>query len=305
MIVQIYRPNKSQDADGSVYFQQQASGQMDDPLKTFDADLIQLIDKHTELGYQCIIMGDFNIPLNGKSNLERQLQERGIRDVVQERYGAVNAPNTHKRGSNPIDGIFASESIEMVKGGYDGGQDSISDHRLIWADITLDSILGVVQQAEDNGKERKLKELRAIKEREHTKDVHQRIKYAQGKLRGGGVRYIHKEDDEGNVETVKDKLRMEHEIMRANEGKLQMANESPIRQGEMSRTITDHDYEQWEKFLAGQVTLPEPMEEGTRRWLDKFKGIHIDEEDTTITMDAYTQSWKHKFFNSSAHGTTA
>ena len=62
--------------------------------------------------------------------------------MVQERYGASNAPNTHKRGSQPIDGIFASESIEMLKGGYDGGQDSISDHRLIWADITLDSILG-------------------------------------------------------------------------------------------------------------------------------------------------------------------
>ena len=86
----------------------------------------------------------------------------------------------------------------------------------------------LIQQAEDNGEERKVRELRAIKEREHTKDVHQRIKYAQGKLRGGGVRYIHKVDEEGNVETVKEKFRMEQEIMRANKGKLQMANESPI-----------------------------------------------------------------------------
>ena len=91
---------------------------------------------------QVIIMGDFNIPLNGTSTLQKELQERGIEDIITNRYRARDAPGTHRRGKHPIDGIFASESILMVQGGYERGMSEITDHRMIWADITWDSLLG-------------------------------------------------------------------------------------------------------------------------------------------------------------------
>ena len=31
----------------------------------------------------------------------------------------------------------------MIQGGYDPGMSEISDHRLLWMDITIDSLLGV------------------------------------------------------------------------------------------------------------------------------------------------------------------
>ena len=88
-------------------------------------------------------MGDFNVPLNGRGKLERELGDRGLREVILARYGKEQAPNTHVRGTKPIDGIFASESIHMLKGGYEEGMSDISDHRLVWADFAIDTVLGV------------------------------------------------------------------------------------------------------------------------------------------------------------------
>ena len=464
VIIQVYRPVRNETDNGSTYRQQQAASDEPNPIKTFDKDILKLIDTFIEDNFQIIIMGDFNINLNGRSQIEQELRARGIEDVIQARYGRENAPNSHKRGSHVIDGIFASETLEMIKGGYDKGMDEISDHRLAWADFTLDTLLGIdrgelvrprgkklqitnkarskrfnkifrtqmrhhrilhkarklkqtigtktymteeqeriyetideqrgravsnaeencvrlpsndkafsaefaritgtaiiwkeiakrihrgqrihtrwimkmkerwkitdhfeipstraeantqskdaynnyksaqkrtpelrsqfldllIRESEDKGNKKKTKDLRAIKEREQTRDVHSRIKYAQGKLRGGGVRFVHRIADNGTVETIKNKLDMEQEIMKANEAKLHSANESPLRQGELAEIITDNDYEQWERFLRGELNLPDNIEEGTRRWLEKFEGKEIEEINIELTDKTYTQSW--------------
>ena len=82
-------------------------------------------------------------------------------------------------------------------------------------------------------------------------------------MRGGGVRFVQRIDEEGRVTTIKNKYTMEKDIMRANVAKLESANESPIRQGELNRIITDSDYERWEDFLQGKVNPAVEMEEGT------------------------------------------
>ena len=120
----------------------------------------------------------------------------------------------------------------------------------------------LLRQAEDRGGTRKVKDLRSIKEREFMRDVHKRLKFAQGKLKGGGVRFVHRTHPDGRTETVKNKFEMEKEITKANEEKLYAANESPIRQGELGAILTDHDYDQWERLIAGELELPEDMEEG-------------------------------------------
>ena len=87
----------------------------------------------------------------------------------------------------------------------------------------------LIQQAEDNGEEGKTKYLREVKAKEQSKEIHQRIKMVQGKLKGGrGVRFVHKQKEDGTIETIRDKYEMENEIRKANAAKLMAANESPI-----------------------------------------------------------------------------
>ena len=466
VIIQIYRPTRNTQDNGSTFMQQRAAADEEDPIKIFDTDLITLVDSFIEEGFQVVIMGDFNAPLQGRSLLERELYSRGIHDIIRTTYGYTEAPNTQKRGSQPIDAIYASETIQITQGGYDKGKSEISDHRLVWADITMDLLLGVdrgditrprakklqtsnravtakynrlfmqqviqhrildkarrleadigdsatmtteqatryeglddqrtraaayaeercakhppndtafsmelktalgratiwqqivkriyqkqkihkrwlidikddlgipeehfeipdsletakhqsnkafeaykekkqrapelrsefidtlIQIAEDEGNETKTKYLREIKAKEEAREVHRRIKIAQGKQRGGsGVRFIHKIQEDGSVETVRDKREMEAEIQKANAAKLMSANESPIRQGELQETLTDHDYNRWEEFIQGKVELPEDLNEGTRLWLEQYKGCEITEEDPVITTDSYIKSW--------------
>ena len=82
-----------------------------EPLDKFDKDLLKVIDSLREEGHQIIIMGDLNQPLDeNPRGLEQQLLERGIIDHVRQRYGKDTAPNTHYRGSKPIDAILASDT---------------------------------------------------------------------------------------------------------------------------------------------------------------------------------------------------
>ena len=466
VIIQVYRPTRNTKDNGSTFMQQRVAADEEDPLKIFDIDLLNLVDGFLEDNFQIVLMGDFNINLEGQSHLEKELKARGIEDVIRTTYGYAAAPNTHKRGSHPIDAIFASDTIQITQGGYDRGRPDISDHRMIWADITMDSLLGVdrgdiqrpkakklqisnrvvtsrfnrlfvqqmvhhnllakarkleadigdtktmtpdqasryegidnqrcratafaearcsrspsddtafslelkkalgkaivwqqlvkktrarqrinkrwlidlkedlgipeeffpvpitlekaiekskeafqeyqqkkqkapelrsefldtlIQMAEDIGDEKKVKYLREIKAKEQLRDAHQRIKLARGKLRGGnGVRFVHRICEDGTVETIRNKNEMEAEIQAANAAKLKSANESPIRQGELQRIITDHDYDRWEAFLHGDVELPADMNEGTKLWLEKFKGISIQEEEPIITTESYIKSW--------------
>ena len=466
VIIQIYRPCRNSTDLGSVYNQQKAWTEQQDPVATFDKDLIETIDNFRRSGHQIIVMGDFNNPPGQKEtrSIEKELAERDIINHITQRYGEGLAPNTQARGSHPIDAIYCSRSIDMIRGGFDKGMDEISDHRAVWMDITMDTLLGVdrgvfqkpinrklqvknkkvtdrfnraferqiikhkmiekaeklmeiarknkkltkqekqtlegideqrcraveyanqrcsklpsddadfsptlqeaigiatihaemlkkmrtkgrihkrwiqrmrerweikqhipipaneeeavegrtrtrealkeikrrapelrrdflemlINQAEDEGDREKAKELRVIRDREEIKEVHTRVKLAQGKLKGGGVKFVERHNQDGTKTTIKDKREMEKEIIKANEEKLHSADESPIRRGEISKILTDHDYERWEEFLDGRLQLPENMEEGTRRWLKKVLETPTVERPMEITEQEYVQSW--------------
>ena len=465
VIIQIYRPCKNENDAGSTYNQQKAWMDDPQPIKTFDRELLEMIDIFRSEKFQVIVMGDFNMPMRGEeSSLEKEMTHRGIIDHVQRRYGRHNAPSTHQRGSAPIDAIRGSDTLEMIKGGYDEGMNEISDHRLVWADFSMDSMLGVnrgkfhkpasrklqatnkkvtarfnmllehqidehnilekaegledeigktrtmttrqeeiyeilddqrdravqhanqnccklpsadrefsptfqlalgtsiiqqellkktiqkkkintrwiqnmkdrwgikkyiaiptdiaqareeaakahdqfkeikkntpelrrefldmlIQQAEDRGLEDKAKEIRGIRDRERIREVHRRIKYAQGKIRGGGVKFVEQITEDGERRTIKDKDAMERAIIKANENKLHSADESPLRQGALSDLLTDNDDDKWEQFLRGELQLPDNMEEGTRRWLESFHREPLQDEHITLTVEEYTRSW--------------
>ena len=71
----------------------------------------------------------------------------------------------------------------------------------------------LIQIAEDEGDDSKAKYLWEIKNKKQSKEVHTRIKWAQGKQRGGGgVRFVHKMEKDGRVKTIRNKEQMEEEI---------------------------------------------------------------------------------------------
>ena len=73
-------------------------------------------------------MGDFNTDLTADSFLIKELQKNGIIDIMEDHIGYDRAINTRNPSSKPIDGIFASISLEVVRCGYDEGDTLMSDH---------------------------------------------------------------------------------------------------------------------------------------------------------------------------------
>ena len=143
-IIQVYRPIYNATGAGSVYQQQQSrikDGK--EVLAKFDDDLLDLIDEMMNEGFRIIVMGDFNMDVrNRRKKLIQELRTRGIKERITRRYGEDDAPNTYRWGKDPIDGIFATHEIEMIRGGYREGDPSLSDHRFVWAEFSYESILG-------------------------------------------------------------------------------------------------------------------------------------------------------------------
>ena len=77
----------------------------------------------------------------------------GLREVLIEKYGQL--PNTHLRGSCPINGIFISDDVNILQGGYTSFEDSPSDHQWLWFDISTQELLGTSMDARARPIERK------------------------------------------------------------------------------------------------------------------------------------------------------
>ena len=89
----------------------------------------------------------------------------------------------------------------------------------------------LIEEAEADGDEDKVRDLKNSKERERTKEAHDRIKFARGKMRGEtGVSYIEKDAPAGRV-PVRDKKDTITGIMESNATKLHQCNDgrTPLR----------------------------------------------------------------------------
>lgn len=154
-IFQIYHPTKNTNDAGLSYMQQKERMKTDTCLLgKFDDDLIAQIDDIRMEGFQIIVMGDFNMDLTSTHSLIRQLRDRDITDIMKEKIGYEEVPNTRNPGSKPIDGIFASATLEVIRCGYDAGDNTMSDHCFLWAQFLWNSMLGPRQAKVCSFKER-------------------------------------------------------------------------------------------------------------------------------------------------------
>ena len=147
-IITAYRPQPS-GGEASVKAQQlryiREQGNMyDDPIKLFDDDLIALIEKKRENRHRMIVMGDFNIRLDKENIFTTRLTALGFREVIIDKYmnEGDTAPPTYRYGRYKIDGIWATDEIDILQGGHGNMDSQGGDHCWNWADVTTRSMLG-------------------------------------------------------------------------------------------------------------------------------------------------------------------
>ena len=143
-VISVYRPEEGQQTLERQYArlcEKQQIKDGDTTLSIWESDLKELIKSFMNKNHEIIIGGDWNSNLNDKNGrVQTFLQTIGLRELVIERYGP--GPNTHFRGTNTIDGIFATSGINIIRGGYTTFDCSPSDHRWVWIDISEKDLVG-------------------------------------------------------------------------------------------------------------------------------------------------------------------
>jgi hypothetical protein len=145
-IITAYRPNPPQ-GPFTVYAQHNAyfnSIRRDIcPRQAFIINLTDEIQRVLESGDNIILMIDGNSNMKN-SDLSKALSQFSLQEAIIGRHGN-NGPATQKRNytSSPIDGIWLSPGLEILKGGYFEYDAVIpSDHRCLWIDLTFINAFG-------------------------------------------------------------------------------------------------------------------------------------------------------------------
>jgi Reverse transcriptase (RNA-dependent DNA polymerase) len=132
-VVTAYRPSNSREGPLTVWNQHRAffdnQNRDGDPREFFTTDLLDAIKEWTSLGDQLVIMVDANEHVE-KSDFGRKMKEAGLIDIVTSRH--PKGPATYLGGSDPIDGIFVTATLQNCRCGYVNVE---SDHFGMWIDI--------------------------------------------------------------------------------------------------------------------------------------------------------------------------
>ena len=153
----------------------------------------------------------------------------------------------------------------------------------------------LIEEAEEEGDEKKVKDLENSRDRERSKESHDRIRFARGKMRtDSSVKYIEKNTPNGRV-PVHDKKETIEGIMESNAKKLHQCNDgnTPLRSEPLEALLTKDDYDTWESFLKGEIEIPDGLDDGVTQWLELFKGIEGDicDMDLTLTHEEMASGW--------------
>jgi hypothetical protein len=85
-------------------------------VDAFWTDLSRLIRKWNEAGEIVVILADWNADIRGEKT-RKYMADLGMREELMELHGD-EGPHTYNRGSKPIYGIFMTQDLYIVQGGY-------------------------------------------------------------------------------------------------------------------------------------------------------------------------------------------
>lgn len=148
-VVTLYRPCRGPGKELSVWEQHNRyfRGTLErdrDPRKAIYEDLYAEAKTWKEQGDHLIIAGDVNEDIR-TGQTEEFFRALGMREVILEKHATRSPPATHNKNTKrePIDGIWASEELQITGAGYAPfGEGCESDHRLLWADFSYHTTFG-------------------------------------------------------------------------------------------------------------------------------------------------------------------
>jgi hypothetical protein len=86
------------------------------PVDAFWTDLSRLKRKWNEAGESVVLLADWNTDVRGEKT-RKYMADLCMREVITEFHGDAG-PRTYNRGSTPINGIFMTQDLYIVQGGY-------------------------------------------------------------------------------------------------------------------------------------------------------------------------------------------
>ena len=147
-IIQLYRPCKPNPNSCNGVYQQHSrylllQNNHTCPRQQLLSDLHDFISRCQINHEQIIVMGDFNQDVSHHS-ITSLFSSLGMHNLLATLFPTSYPPpiHSHQRGTSIIDGIFASHGIHAIKGGFLADHLFSSDHKPIWADISISSTFG-------------------------------------------------------------------------------------------------------------------------------------------------------------------
>jgi hypothetical protein len=144
-VISGYRPNPdSSDSPGSVYSQQERWLRSKDdgrnPRRAFIQDLQRKLEEWIGAGNLIIIGMDANDNVR-TGDVNRMLRTKGLMDVHASQHPHLATQATCNKNTQgiPVDGIWASPSLDCTAAGYLGFGEVLmgkTDHSIIWADFS-------------------------------------------------------------------------------------------------------------------------------------------------------------------------
>ena len=89
-----------------------------------------------------LLWGDWNEDVRGETMIDFK-ERTGLVDVMLQQFVQENnAPATYNRGKDPIDTILTTRGVDIVGAGYLAFGEGAGDHRPLYIDVELSSVLG-------------------------------------------------------------------------------------------------------------------------------------------------------------------
>ena len=160
-IVSVYTPSYSTTRGAKTVYNQQQAALLKSKitrkvLEIYWADFWVQIDEWLNNGEQLLIGGDWNHEVTD-IDFQQEFRKRNLIPIITETHKQETPPPTYNRGSNPIDEVFATPGLEIVKCGYMQHGIIGSDHCPIWVEVSKRSMLGTRTPPLQKFQARKLK----------------------------------------------------------------------------------------------------------------------------------------------------
>ena len=145
-IITAYRPcHIHNPGEHTAHSQQQrylhSINDMRSPRQAMMEDLAAAIQLFREAGDQIVLMIDLNEDVT-KQQVKDTFENMGLKEAITDKHTHSGYVPTYQRGSNPIDGIYVSPTLQISTGGYFPFGAFPSDHRFLWVKIDFTSCFG-------------------------------------------------------------------------------------------------------------------------------------------------------------------